>query len=61
MNLLWGALNIVAGYVLVCRVGDFELRTTRDVVPFGLGILLIGLFCARHFGRFHGGNLPERP
>ncbi|MEI9989971.1 MAG: hypothetical protein WDM86_08020 [Rhizomicrobium sp.] len=60
VNVLWGVLNIVVGYVLVCRVGDFELRTTRDVVPFGLGILLIGLFSARHFGRFHGGNPPER-
>jgi hypothetical protein len=36
------------------------LRTTSDVIPFGLGILLMGLFCARHFGRFRGGNSPER-
>ena len=60
VNLLWGVLNLVVGYVLVCRVGDFGLRTTSDVIPFGLGILLMGLFCARHFGRFHGGNLPGR-
>jgi hypothetical protein len=60
VNLLWGVLNLVVGYVLVCRVGDFGLRTTSDVIPFGLGILLMGLFCARHFGRFHGGNLSER-
>jgi hypothetical protein len=60
VNVLWGALNIVVGYVLVCRVGDFGLRTTGDVIPFGLGILLMGLLLARQFGRFHGGNLPER-
>jgi hypothetical protein len=60
VNLLWGVLNLVLGYVLVCRVGDFGLRTTTDVMPFGLGILLMGLFCARHFGRFHGGDLSER-
>ena len=60
VNVFWGFLNIVVGYVLVCRVGDFGLRTTSDVIPFGLGILLMGLFCARHFGRFHGGNLSER-
>ena len=60
VNVLWGVLNLVVGYVLVCRVGDFGLRTTSDVIPFGLGILLMGLFCARHFGRFHGGNSPER-
>jgi hypothetical protein len=60
VNVFWGFLNIVVGYVLVWRVGDFGLKTTRDVVPFGLGILLIGLLHARQFGRFHGGNLPER-
>lgn len=60
VNVVWGVLNIVVGYVLVCRVGDFGLRTTSDVMPFGLGILLMGLLLARQFGRFHGGNLPER-
>ena len=28
VNVLWGFFNIVVGYVLVCRVGDFELRDT---------------------------------
>jgi hypothetical protein len=58
VNVLWGSLNLVVGYVLVCRVGDFGLRTTRDVTALGLGIILMGLFHARHFGRFHGGNSP---
>jgi hypothetical protein len=60
VNVLWGFLNVVVGYVLVCCVGDFGLRMTRDVIPFGLGILLMGLILAQLFGRFHGGNLPER-
>jgi hypothetical protein len=60
VNLLWGCFNIVVGYLLVCRVGDFGLTITSDVVPFGLGILAMGLFCARHFGRLHGGYKPER-
>ena len=59
VNVLWGSLNLVVGYILVCRVGDFGLRTTSDVTALGLGILLIGLFSARHFGRFHGGNSPQ--
>jgi hypothetical protein len=59
VNLLWGFLNIVVFYVLVCRIGEFDLRSTADVVAFGLGMLAIGLFSARHFGRFHGGNTPE--
>jgi hypothetical protein len=60
VNVLWGVLNIVVGYVLVCRVGDFGLRITGDVMPLGLGMLLTALLCARQFGRFHGGNLPDR-
>lgn len=61
VNVLWGFCNIVAGYVLVCRVGDFDLRNTADVVACGAGALLIALFCARHFGRLHGGHRPEQP
>jgi hypothetical protein len=60
VNILWGFFNLIVGYFLVCRVGDFDLRSTSDVVAPGLGGLLIGLFLARHFGRFHGGNEPKR-
>jgi hypothetical protein len=60
VNILWGFFNLAVGYLLVCRVGDFELRNTSDVAALGLGGLLIGLFLARHFGRFHGGNEPGR-
>lgn len=58
VNVLWGFLNLVAGYVLVCRVGDFDLHSTVDVAVSGLGALLLALLMARHFGRFHGGNAP---
>ncbi|QDL39322.1 hypothetical protein [Rhodoferax sediminis] len=60
VNVLWGFFNIVVGYVLVCRVGDFGWRNTGDVLACGIGALLIALFHARHFGRFHGGNMSER-
>ena len=60
VNVLWGLFNIVVGYVLVCRVGDFSLRDTGDVVALGLGALAIALVSARGFGRFNGGNTPER-
>jgi hypothetical protein len=60
VNVLWGFFNIVVGYVLVCRVGDFGLKITGDVVAFGLGILAMGLLAARQFGRLHGGHRPER-
>jgi hypothetical protein len=60
VNVLWGFFNAVAGYLLVVRVGSFELRSTSDVVALGVGALLISLFMARHFGQFHGGNAPAR-
>jgi hypothetical protein len=60
VNVLWGFANAVAGCFLVVRVGDFDLKSTGDVLALALGILLIGVQMARHFGRFHGGNEPER-
>jgi hypothetical protein len=61
VNFLWGFFNLVVGYVLVGRVGDFGLTHTGDVVAFALGMLSIGLYLARHFGDLHGGNAPTRP
>jgi hypothetical protein len=59
INVLWGFANLAIAYLLICRVGDFSLRSTADVAALGLGFLLMGLIGARHFGRFHGGNSPE--
>ncbi len=56
VNVLWGFLNLAVGYGLVCRVGDFDLRSTEQVVALGAGVLLTGIVTARLFGRFHGGN-----
>jgi hypothetical protein len=35
------------------------VRSTSNVLMLAVGVLLIGLFSARHFGQFHGGNTPE--
>jgi hypothetical protein len=56
VNVLWGFLNLVVAYVLVCRVGVFDLRATDQVAVLGSGVLLMGIISARGFGRFHGGN-----
>ena len=58
VNVLWGFFNVAVGYVLVCRVGDFELQDMRDAAAFGAGALLLALLTARMFGRFNGGNAP---
>src|ERR1700691_3643340 len=60
VNVLWGFFNAVVGYLLVVRVGHFDLRSISDVLALAVGALLISLQLARHFGQFHGGNFPER-
>jgi hypothetical protein len=55
VNVLWGFFNLAVGYVLVCRVGSFELRQTKHVLILGLGVLLMAVMLARSFGRFYGG------
>jgi hypothetical protein len=59
VNALWGFLNLAIGYVLICRVGNFDLRSTEHALALGLGVLLFGVMSARLFGRFHGGNSPD--
>ena len=54
------AFNIVVAYVLVLRVGTFDLRDTGDAAAFGVGFLLIGTLSARLFGPFHGGDMNGR-
>src|SRR5271154_2023398 len=57
INVLWGSLNFAIGYLLVCRVGNFELRRTKPVLVAGVGALAMAVMLARHFGKFHGGSL----
>ena len=59
VNVLWGFFNAFIGYLLVLRVGHFDVRSNSEVLVLALGALLIGLLSARHFGQFHGGNTPE--
>ena len=58
VNVLWGLFNLAVAYLLICRVGSFDLRNTLDAVALGVGFLLLSVQSARGFGRFHGGNHP---
>jgi hypothetical protein len=58
VNVLWGFANFVGAYLLIARVGSFDLRAGNHVIALGLGVLLSCVFAARSFGRFHGGNSP---
>jgi hypothetical protein len=55
VNVLWGAFNLVMGYLLVCRVGNFELRRTRHAIVLGLGVIVMALDLAYAFGKFYAG------
>jgi hypothetical protein len=57
VNVLWGFLNLVFSYLLLYHVGDFDLRAGYDAMALGLGMILMGVMMARHFGRFHGGRV----
>jgi hypothetical protein len=55
VNVLWGLFNLSVGYLLVCRVGNFDLRKTAHVLALGAGILIMSLNLAHYFGKLHGG------
>ncbi len=55
VNVLWGSFNLAVAYGLLCRVGAFDLHDLPHVGAAAAGGLLISLYSASHFGRFHGG------
>lgn len=60
VNVAWGSVNLLVAYMLICHVGQFDLRDIGDAAALGAGMVAIAFFAARHFGRFHGGNHPDR-
>lgn len=59
VNVVWGFFNLVVAYLLICQMGNFDVRSVSDALSLGLGILLMSVLMARMFGRFHGGNSPS--
>jgi hypothetical protein len=58
VNVLWGFANFIVAYLLIARVGNFDLHAADQASAVGLGVLLIGVMSVRMCGRFHGGNSP---
>ena len=56
VNVLWGLFNLLIGYLLVCRVGTFNLRKTRDVAVAGIGAVLMAVMLARAFAQVAAGR-----
>jgi len=57
VNVVWGFINLLAAYLLLVQVGSFDIHAAEPMLVSGLGALALSLFAAKHFGRFHGGNL----
>ena len=55
VNVLWGFLNLVIGYLLLLKVGHFEPRKTSHPAVAGAGALLMAVMLSQAFGRFYGG------
>jgi hypothetical protein len=58
VNVLWGLFNLAIAYVLILRVGNFDIHSIPQIAAVGAGMLVMSLMLARTFGRFHGGNRP---
>jgi len=56
VNVLWGAFNLVIGYLLVFRVGEFFIRETSSVVAVGVGAFVMAVMLAANFGKVYGGK-----
>lgn len=59
VNVLWGFANLAVAYLLLVRIGMFDIRNGMHVAAVAAGALLISIFSSRHFGRFNGGNNPK--
>src|ERR1700733_1042827 len=57
VNVLWGLFNLAVGYLLVIRVGRFDLRRTPHVLALGAGVAFTAVLLAWSFAKFHGGNI----
>jgi hypothetical protein len=50
VNVLWGAFNFAVAYLLILRVGAFDIRNAIDVLLVGAGGLLMGINLSSWFG-----------
>lgn len=56
INVCWVSANLVVAYLLLAKVGSFDLRKAPHAGIFGVGAFGMALMIAQHFGRVHGGH-----
>ncbi len=56
VNVLWGFFNLIVAYLLILRVGSFDIHNTQHVLVLGIGALVMSVMLARSFGQLHRGR-----
>jgi hypothetical protein len=56
VNVLWGFLNLAVGFALLFEFAPKGADVILEWACFGLGALVMALFCAWHFGRARSGR-----
>ena len=51
VNVLWGTLNLVIGYLIEFHVREFHVHNLPDVTALGAGALLMAVMLSLTFGR----------
>jgi hypothetical protein len=51
VNVLWGFFNLAVGFALLFEFAPKGADVVFEWVCFGLGALVMAVFCAWHFGR----------
>jgi hypothetical protein len=54
VNVLWAAVNLLIAYLLLTRVGDFQVREIPSVAAAAAGGLLMALQLSSWFGSTYG-------
>jgi len=55
-NMVWALVNLIIAWLLLARVGSFDLRDPGDAIACGLGVAILGVAMSYRFGRINGGN-----
>ncbi|HLZ76465.1 hypothetical protein [Phenylobacterium sp.] len=58
VNTVWGAANVVVAWLLLAKVGAFDLRAPEHFIAAFAGGLVLAYPLSMRFGRFNGGNNP---
>jgi hypothetical protein len=56
INVVWGFINLFIAWLLLIRLGGFDIQSWVHISMTMLGALVMAMNLARHFGQFHGGR-----